>query len=227
MTIEVSAAPEPSPSTIAPSPSGSSVLGASGSGAFGPGTYETAFEPRARFSLQDQTILGPNGTIAYESIGQTDVNSPGWVSISFGFDKESRHGSGSWSADFSIERIDQVFDPRHAKPYLIGPPHDFAGWLAHLPDVTLSAPPIAVRIGGLEATQLDLVAGDRGLTIGPIPGTTDPPAFGMGPRQPARLTVVRVEGQQVLISLAGVDGADHLARVITALQPIVDSIVWR
>ena len=221
--MEIWVSPVPS---LDRSPSGISVLGASGSGAFGPGTYATAFRPAVSFTLVDRTDLGPGGTIAYESVGATDVNSPGWVSISFGFDKASRHGSGTWSADLSIERIDQVFDPRHGGK-LMKPPTDLAAWIAHLPGLTLSAPPASVRIGGLEATQLDVVAGDGGLTIGPIPDTADPPAFGFGPRQPGRLTVVTVDGHHVVIVLAGVDSADHLKRVIGALQPVVDSIVWR
>ncbi len=202
------------------------MLGASGSGAFGPGTYSTAFRPAFTFTLRAQTILGKGGTIAYESIGGTDVNSAGWVSISFGFDKASRHGSGTWSADFSIDRIDKVFDPRHANK-LIDAPKDLAAWIVDRPGLSLSGPRVAVRVGGLEATQLDVVAGESGLTLGPIPDTTDPPAFGFGPRQPARLTVVTVRGHHVVITLGGVEGADHLTRVIAALQPLVDSIVWR
>jgi hypothetical protein len=201
-------------------------LGDSGSGAFGPGTYATAFQPTLTFTLSDQTIVGANGTIAYESVGEVDVNSPAWVDISFGFDKAYAHGHGTWSGDFGIDRIDKVFDPRHAGK-LIDPPKDLAAWIEKLPGLTLATPPRAVKVGGLDAMQLDVVTGDRDVTFGPIPDVSDPPGFGFGPHQPARIVVVTVDGRAVLITLGGVESAAHFTRVVAALQPLVDSIVWQ
>jgi hypothetical protein len=99
--------PVPSPTTsiaptAEPSPSGISVLGADGSGAFGAGKYTTAFQPPFIFTLADRRA---DGKIDYESFGQVDVNQPGWIDISFGFDKPNRHGHGTWSADvFGLHR---------------------------------------------------------------------------------------------------------------------------
>ncbi|MFL5778620.1 MAG: hypothetical protein ACJ761_06725 [Chloroflexota bacterium] len=212
--------------SVAPSPSGISVLGASGSGAFGPGTYATAFRPALTFTLTDETILGPGRTIAYESVGETDVNSPGWVSISFGFDKLARDGHGTWSADFSVDRIDKVFDPRHSGK-LIDPPTDLTTWIRRLPGVTTESAPRAVKVGGRDATQLDVVSGATDLIIGPISGVDDPPAFGFGSHQRARIVVVKIDGHNVLIVLGGADSPAHHTRVVAALQPIVDSIKWQ
>jgi hypothetical protein len=211
--------------TAEPSPSAVSALGSSGSGAFGPGTYATAFQPPLTFTLPDQTIVGANGTIAYESIGEADANFPAWVDISFGFDKAHAHGHGTWSGDFGIDRIDKVFDPRHAGK-VVDPPKDLAAWIETLSGVTLTATPRAVKVGGLDATQIDIVTGDRDLTFGPIPDVTDPPGFGFGPHQPARIVVVTVDGHAVLITLGGADSVAHFKRVLAALQPLVESIVW-
>ena len=212
--------------TAKPSPSAVSMLHAGGSGAFGPGTYSTAFEPPLKFTLVDQTIVAADGTIAFESIGEVDANDPAWVDVSFGFDKAHAHGHGTWSGDFGIDRIDQVFDPRHAGR-VVEPPKDLAAWIAKLPGLTLTAPPRAVEIGGLDATQLDVLTGEGDVTFGPIPDVTDPPGFGFGPHQPARIVVVTVGGHAVLITLGGADSADHFKRVVAALQPLVESIVWQ
>ena len=208
-----------------PSSSAVSALGDSGSGAFGPGTYSTAFQPPLTFTLADQTIVGANGTIAYESVGEDDANFPAWVDISFGFDKPERHGHGTWSGDFGIDRIDKVFDPRHAGT-VIDPPRDLAAWIEKLPGLKLTAPPRSVKVGGLDAIQLDVVTGDTDLTFGPIPDVTDPPGFGFGLHQSARIVVVTVDERAVMITLGGTDSAAHHRRVLAALQPLVESIVW-
>lgn len=215
----------PSPTTQ-PSPSGPSVLGASGSGTFGAGTYSTAFDPPLVFTLAELTIVATDGTIAYESIGEVNVNEPGWVDIGFGFDKPQRHGHGTWSADFYITRIDKVFDQGHPAK-LIDPPKDLAAWIAKLPGLTLTAPTKAIEIGGIEATQLDVVSASSDIAIGPIPGVADPPAFGFGPHYPERIDVVSVDGHEVLVAVGTDNAPDHFTRAVAALQPLVESIVWR
>ena len=214
------------PATAEPSPNGVSVLGASGSGAFGAGTYATAFQPALTFTLAELTIAGPDGRIAYESVGEVDVNEPGWTSIAFGFDKPKPHGHGMWSADVFMTRVDKVFDPKHSGT-LIDPPKDLATWITKLPGLTLAAPPKTIEIGGLDATQLDVVSGASEVAIGPIPGVTDPPAFGFGPHHPQRIAVVRVDGHEVLIAIGADDSVAHFKRAVVALQPLVDSIVWK
>ncbi len=212
--------------TVVPSPSGVAVLGVSGSGTFGPGTYATAFQPPLTITLADRTVAGANGTIAYESIGEVDVNEPAWVDITFGFDKPRPHGHGTWSADFFITRIDKVLDPKRSAT-LIDPPKDLATWISKLPGLRLTAPAAAVEIGGIRATQLDVVSGAEEVAIGPIPGITDPPAFGFGPHHPARFVVVDVGGHDVLIQIGADDDAAHFERAVEALQPLVDSIAWQ
>jgi hypothetical protein len=83
---------------------------------------------------------------------------------------------------------------------------------------------MAIEIGGRDATQLDVVSGDNGVSIGPIPGVTEFGA-GFGPRHPARIIVVSVDGHWVLISVGADDDPAHLKRAVAALQPLVDSIV--
>ncbi|HKG56397.1 MAG TPA: hypothetical protein VKA85_04055 [Candidatus Limnocylindrales bacterium] len=225
-TTRIAATAPVASASVGPSSIGVTTLGPSGSGAFGPGTYAPVFEPSLTFLLVEQTVVAPDGTIAYESIGADDANTPGWVSISFGFDKPGRHGHGTWSGDFTIDRLDKVFDPLHPGT-VIDPPTDLATWLTKLPGVTTEGPPKAVKVGGRPATQLNLVGGDTDVTIGPIPGVDDPPAFGFGAHQRARIVVVEVDGHDVLIVLGGADSRAHHARVVAALQPLVDSIVWR
>jgi hypothetical protein len=106
---------------------------------------------------------------------------------------------------------------------LIDPPADLATWISKLPGVTVVAPPTAVKVGGLDATQLDVNA-SKEVRIGPIPGVTDPPVCGFGPNYRVRLIVLRVGGHHVLISLGT---EDVFAPAMTELQPLVDSIVWR
>ncbi len=110
---------------------------------------------------------------------------------------------------------------------LIDPPKDLAGWISKFPGLTLSAPPTPTQIGGIAASQLDVASGDHEVAIGPIPGVTDPPAFGFGPHHPARFVVVSVGGHDVLIEIGADDDSAHFDRAVEALQPLVDSIAWQ
>jgi len=178
------------------------------------------------FTLDALTIVGADGKIAYESIGEVDANLPGWIDIAFGFDKPNPHGHGTWSADVFINRIDKVFDPSHPGK-LIAAPKDLATWVSKLPGLTLAAPPKRIEIGGIDATQLDVMSGDKGISIGPIPGVTEPLAVGFGPHHPARIDVVSVNGHEILIWVGADDDAAHFKRAVAALQPLLDSITWR
>ncbi len=154
------------------------------------------------------------------------MNEPGWISISFGFDKSHPGGHGTWSADFFATRIDKVVDPKH--PGTLDRPAEGsrdmveeAAWThAHgSADVGQDRRP--------RWTRLDIVGGDKGATIGPIPGLTQiRRAFGFGPRQSARIVVVNVDGHDVLITI-GADSPAHFKRAVEAIQPLVDSIVWQ
>lgn len=225
-TVPVASPTASTPPTAEPSPSGATVLGEGGSGSFGAGTYSPAFQPPLTFTLAELTIMGTDGTVAYESIGEDDANLPAWVAVAFGFDKPNPHGHGTWSADFTINRLDKVFDPKHLGT-LIDPPKDLAAWISKLPGLSLTAPPKAIKVGGLDATQLDVLTGAKKIDFGPIEGVTEFP-MGLSAHHPARMVVVNVGGHAVVIGIgAQDDDPGHYDRVMAALQPLVDSIVWR
>ncbi len=200
-----------SPSAVASAtPSASAVASASpailaSEGSVYPGTYVPAFDPGLTFTIDHEVEhnCAPN----FKCRGTIDANLPGWMNIEFGLPRIEVH----------FVRVDKVNDP--AKPgELIDPPADLAAWLGSRPGVTVIAQK-AVQVGGLAATQLDLQAGDKDVSFGPIPGVTDP-GLGFGANGTIRLIVVPVDGRQVLIMLHAEDGS------LTELQPLVDSIVW-
>ena len=124
-----------------------------------------------------------------------------------------------------VTRLDQVIDGEHPGTY-IDAPSDLVAWIKDLPGLTVIAPPKAVKIGGLDATQLDVRTGDAGVLFGLIPGVDDPPS-GLGPLATGRLSVVRVDGHDIVTWLgAQEEGSAHFDRVVRTLQPIIDSLVW-
>ena len=179
-----------------------------------PGTYIPAFDPGLTFTIDREVEhrCAPEGIQAgFKCRGSIDVNLPVWLNVEFGLPR----------IEISIGRVDKVFDPKHPAT-LIDPPADLASWISKLPGVTVVTAPTTVKVGGLNATQFD-VTSSKDVQIGPIPGVTDPPAFGFGPDYKVRLIVVPVHGHQVLITLGT---GDEFAPAMTELQPLVDSIVW-
>ena len=198
------ATPSAAPSSSSPVASATPVILPS-EGSVYPGTYVPAFDPGLTFTIDHEVEhnCAPN----FKCRGTIDANLPGWMNIEFGLPRIEVH----------FVRVDKVNDP--TKPgELIDPPADLAAWLASRPGVTVNAQK-AVQVGGLAATQLDLQAGDKDVSFGPIPGVTDP-GLGFGANGTIRLIVVPVDGRQILIMLNAEDGS------LTELQPLVDSIVW-
>ncbi len=208
----VTATPVPSVASLAtPSPS-PSVLAKEGF--VYPGRYVPAFDPGLTFTIAHEVehSCAPEGIQAgFQCRGSIDANLPVWLNVEFGQPRIEIH----------IGRVDKVFDPKHPAT-LIDPPADLASWISKLPGVTVVTAPTTVKVGGLDATQFD-VTESKAVRIGPIPGVTDPPAFGFGPNYTIRLIVLPVHGHQVLIMLGT---EDVFAPAMTELQPLVDSIVW-
>jgi len=176
------------------------------------GIYATRFEPRL--------------TIPLLSRGEVDVDSEGWLDVEFGFDAPGPHEPGAWTADVSIFRLDQVADPADPSD-VSSPPPDLGAWLAGRQDVSIVAGPTPTTIGGLAATEMDVVSGESGATFGPIPDISDV-AAGLSPSHRARLIAVRVGDRQVLISIGLIDDEshEHFDRAVALIEQMVDGIVW-
>jgi hypothetical protein len=193
-----------STATAAPTPT---ILAQQGS--VFPGRYVTAFQPSLTITIdrEVQHRCAPG----FQCQGSINVNQAAWLDLEFGQPK----------IEMMINRVDKVNDPAHPGS-LIDPPADLAAWIASRPGVTITNPPKAVTVGGLGGTQVDLKAGTKGLSIGPIPGVTDP-GLGLGGNATARYIAVKVRGQQILIAMLS---DDPFLASMTELQPLVDSIVW-
>jgi hypothetical protein len=207
-TTAPTANPQPSPSVV--------VLATSGF--VYPGTYRTAFDLGLTLTINHEV---ENGCApGFRCRGSIDSNLPAWIYFEFGNSPPEYP-----PLEVSVLRVDKVVDIKHPGQ-LIDPPADFAGWIAKYPGMTTLAPPTAVKIGGIDATQLDVRAGTTGATFGPIPGVSDP-SSGLGPGQTVRFFVLRVNGHQILITaLANEHGSAHFVAAAQALQPLIDSIVW-
>lgn len=206
-----SASPLESPPESAQPPSSFAVLP---KGPVMPGTYATLFEPGL--------------TLTLDRPAENDADTPtSWIDLVFEGD-----------AQFVIRfvRVDNLFDPTHPGK-LIDLPPDLAAWVAKLRGLTLIAPAKTVRVGGLDATQLDFRTTRNRLWILPIPGIDysllgfgDIPNIGFDQRGAVfRLIVVPVGGHQVAIEMTSDDNLSgiHFDAMVKALQPVVDSIIWR
>jgi hypothetical protein len=203
-----SAKPSPVP-TVAPSP----TLAVLPKGLVVPGTYVSRIQPGLTLTL-DQTA-------------ENDSDIPtSWIDLVF---------EGDSQFEIHIIRLDNVFDPKHAGK-LIDLPPNLTAWLVKLPGITVVHPAKTVQVGGLDATQLDLRTGPKGIMIAPIPGV-DLTSLGFGDvpylgwRESGdlvRLIVVPVGGHQVVISMLAIEDPRgvHFDATVKALQPVVDSIVW-
>jgi hypothetical protein len=212
------------PPTAAPSPSASTSVTASATpagtppvspfllakeGFIYPGRWAPAFDPAFTFTVDRE--VEHQCAPGFACRGSIDVNQAAWLGLEFGIP----------AIEANIFRIDKVND--QADPTsLIDPPADLGGWITTLPGITLVAPPKAVTVGGLPATQLDIRGGSKDVTVGPITGVTEF-GFGLGANKTARWIVVPVRGHQIVIAL---DGPEPFATSMGELQPLVDSIVW-
>jgi hypothetical protein len=179
-----------------------------------PGTYTTLFEPGL--------------TLMLDRPAENDADTPtSWIDLVFEGD-----------AQFVIRfvRVDNVFDPTHPGK-LIDLPPDLVAWVAKLPGLTLITPAKTVRVGGLDASQLDFRTTRKGVLILPIPGIDysllgygDIPLIGFDQRGAVfRLIVVPVGGHQVAIEMTSDENLRgiHFDATVKALQPIIDSIIWQ
>jgi hypothetical protein len=210
----------PPPATSRPIASPSELdlqpLSEGGSHVF-PGRFTTHFEPALMLTIDRQVQI--DCAPGYRCRGDIAVNGPFWLDLEFG----SRH-----PIEIHIMSFRQVFDGKHPGR-VTDPPADLTAWMSAMPDVTVTDVR-AVRVGGLEATQLDLTTGSEDVPLGPT-GQADLPALGFGAHQLRRVYLVRASGALVVIGLSPVNPEDYtpsqLAAAIDILQPIVDSITWR
>ena len=156
--------------------------------------------------------------------GDVYANLPGWLDLGFG---------NAPAFDVQIQRFDKVFDPRHHGK-LIDPPQNLAKWLGKLPGITVDGPAKRVSVGGLDAIQLDVRTGDRGVSLAPIPDLASPASFGFGPHDARRVIAVDVDGHQLLIVVGVVSDVDgvvvtpaDLKPATDFMQPLIDSIEWQ
>jgi hypothetical protein len=176
-------------------------------GHFEPGTYATLFEPGV--------------TLTVDGYGESYVDSQSWLDLQYDHD----------DIYIQLSRFDQLWDPKHPPlpapelcdicttgGTLIDPPKDFASWLARLPGLTVVSPATSVRVGGLDARQLD-VRSTRGVPIGPLAGFSNGVGAGLGGGTRYRLIAVTVSGRPILIAMS--HGSMERG------QAFIDSIVWR
>jgi hypothetical protein len=203
--------PIASPSELAIQP-----LSEGGSHVFA-GRFTTHFEPALILTIDRQVQI--DCAPGYRCRGDIAVNWPYWLDLEFG----SRH-----PIEIHIMSFRQVFDGKHPGR-VTDPPADLAAWMSAMPDVTVNDVR-PVRVGGLEATQLDLTTGSEDVPLGPT-GQADFPQLGFGAHQLRRIYLVRASGALVVIGLSPVNPEDYtpsqLAAAIDMLQPIVDSITWQ
>ena len=202
----VVATPTPAPTATAQPSAAVMVLPESGQYVY-PGTYTTHFQPSLTLTVGRQVEL--SCAPGFKCRGDVFVNEPRWLNLGFG---------DVPGFEVHLFRMDKVFDPKHPGK-LIDPPQDLAALILTLPGVTATSPPRSVKVGGLDATQLDLKIGAKEAVLGP--------KFGFGPHLQSRNTVVRVGSDVVTIQIDVIDNATGVAAAVEALQPLVDSIAWR
>jgi hypothetical protein len=202
--------PTPGPTQVV-----TTALPESGSVVF-PGRYTTHFEPALTLTIDRQVEI--DCAPGYRCRGDVNVNSSNWLDLEFGHDHP---------IEIHMMGFDRVYDPKHPGK-LMDPPTNLDAWISAFSGVTVIARK-PVRVGGLEATQLDLRTG-RDLAFGPT-SLADFPSLGFGAHQLHRVIVVRVHRSAVIFGIGSVNAGDgtpdRLAAAADILQPIVDSVTWQ
>jgi hypothetical protein len=181
------------------------------------GTYHTRFKPDLTLTIDK--VVDLDCSPGYHCRGDISANLPNWLDLEFG----NVHGS-----ELMVFRIDPVADP-NAPNELLDPPADFAGWISTRPGIEVLEPRKSVTVGGIDATQIDLVSPvDTGFGPTGLAGPDEPAWFGLAANHETRAIVLQVDGQAVLITeQIGVENTIHdFEAAVRGLQPLLDSIVF-
>jgi hypothetical protein len=208
-TSPPSAAPSASPF---PTVRAATPLGAGGT-PVNVGTYRAAFEPPFTFTISTVVNLDCTG----QCHGSIDANQPSWLDMEFG---------GVHGAELMVFALAKVADP--SSTGLVDPPAkpaDIAALIATSPKLTVLAPPKAVTVGGLDASQLDVRA-HEGFSLGSRPDVVGD--VGLATMHDTRLIFVVVDGHTVVfaeqIGPANTTGVFEAA--MNGLGPLLNSISW-
>lgn len=167
-----------------------------------PGTYRTRMHPEATFTLG-------KGWIGF-------VNNRGWLNLGY--------GTLQRYADFVIMRLTRVVavgGPDAGS--LVSAPENLAAWIAHHPGLTAVSPLHAVVVGGLPAEQVDVLAGDQNVGLGPIPGSGGSGVgAGICANCMVRIISVVVRGRPVLVMWGG--SPDRFRETVGQMQSILATI---
>jgi len=183
------------------------------------GTYHTKFVPDLTLTID--RVVDLDCAPGYRCRGDISVNLPNWLGLEFG----NVHGS-----EIGFSRLDKVVDP-DAPDTLVDPPADLGAWLSALPGLTVEESAKSVTVGDITATQLDVMTGEDPVSFGPTGLTSSdaPQSFGLPPNRKARLIVMSVGGQTVLITeqIGAENTVGDFQAAVESLQPLLDSITWR
>jgi hypothetical protein len=167
-----------------------------------PGSYTTRFQPG--FTL---TLIR----------GVVDVSGSSWIDYEFGHDP---------TYELFINRIDKVPDLKHPGA-LLDPPKDLIAWLTNIPGRTALGSPVDVKVGGLDARQVDVSTTTDDAWPGQDPDSATQIPSGLPGHHTVRMIVVNVGGRQVLITYQAQEpGTTHFYAAVIAFQALVDTIVW-
>jgi hypothetical protein len=149
--------------------------------------------------------------------GVADVSGTSWIDYNFGHDP---------SYELFINRIDKVPDLKHPGG-LLDPPTDLIGWLANVPGRTALGSPQAVKVGGLDAQEVDVTTSGDDAWPGQDADSSSQVPPGLPGHHTVRMIVVDVNGHDVLISYqAQESGTAHFYAAVTAFQALIDTIAW-
>jgi hypothetical protein len=207
--------PSDAPSaTASPPASPVPTLPAGGNPVF-PGTYTPAFQPT--LTLTADKVVDLDCAPGFQCRGSVDANMPSWLDMEFG----TTHG-----AELMVIALGQVLDP--GTNSLIAPPvkpADVAALLATSPKLSVLAAPKAVKVGGLDASQLDVRA-QAGFSLGVRPDVAGD--FGLATKHDTRLIVVVVDGHTVVITeqIGPGNTVGDFQAAINSLELMLNSISW-
>jgi hypothetical protein len=95
--------------------------------------------------------------------------------------------------------------------------------ISKLQGISVVTPPVAVKVGGRDAVQMDIASGTTDLQLKPVGAD-----LGFPPQSTVRLIAVTVGSKNVLIAyLHHGESKAGFPEAVSVFQPFVDSIVWR
>ena len=181
------------------------------------GIRRDSSDPRRRFRARAGSLCNRVPAEAWVSVG------PGWTGNNDTSDWiDIRRGPSDFAGALDFVHIRNVFDRKTQRTIPL--PEDLSRWFTSHPAIRVVSPPRSTTIGGVAATQFDVVLASS-WTCGHPACVGFAPLLGWSPdgapRLRCRMFVLNVEGEAVIVTITS--ARDRFRRSVKAAENILST----